>query len=209
LTIVGFYDSSDPTKNQNFAAILADEQLALQLGGSSTLSVYSLKVDPDQVPALKLQLLHALPSAQIISILDIDALVNQVLNNLLVMLSTIASLAMLAGVLLIANAVALAMLERQREIGMLKALGYTSRSVLATILIENGLLGLLGSVVAMLLVAGAITALSQFVFSVPLNFGFAFILLIILLATLLTMLVALTISWRSAHVRPLEVLRYE
>ncbi len=209
LTIVGFYDSSDPTKNQNFAAIFADEQVALQLGGSSTLEIYSLKVDPDQIPVLKQQLLRVLPSTLIISVVDIDALVNQVLNNLVLMLSTIASLVMLAGILLIANAVALAMLERQREIGMLKALGYTSRSVLATVLIEHGLLGLLGSVVAMLLVAGAITALSQFVFSVPLNFGFGFILLIIILTALLTMLVALTISWRSAHVRPLEVLRYE
>jgi putative ABC transport system permease protein len=209
LTIVGFYDASDPTKNQNFAAIFADEQLALQLGGSSSLEVFSLKVDPAQIPAFKQQLSRALPSALVISVVDIDALVNQVLNNLVLMLSTIASLVMLAGILLIANAVALAMLERQREIGLLKALGYTSRSVLSTVLIEHGLLGLLGSVVAMLLVAGAITALSQFVFSVPLSLGYQFFLLIILLTVLLTMFVASAISWRSVHIRPLEVLRYE
>ncbi|HCI81226.1 MAG TPA: ABC transporter permease, partial [Ktedonobacter sp.] len=56
---------------------------------------------------------------------DIDALINQVLDNLIIMLTTLASLAMIAGIVIIANAVGLAMLERQREIGILKSVGYT------------------------------------------------------------------------------------
>jgi ABC-type antimicrobial peptide transport system permease subunit len=40
------------------------------------------------------------------------------LNNLIIMLTTVASLAMIAGLIIIANAVALAMLERRREIGI-------------------------------------------------------------------------------------------
>src|SRR5439155_20974068 len=153
----------------NFAAILADEQVTTQLGGSLTLEVFSLKVDPDQLPTFKQQLNKAVPGAFIISIVDIDAIVNQVLDKIVVMLTTIASLAMVAGIIIIANAVALAMLERRREIGILKAVGYTSRSVLATILIENALIGLLSALVAMSLVAGAITILSQFVFHVSLK----------------------------------------
>ena len=46
----------------------------------------------------------------------------------------VASLAMFAGLALIANTVALAMLERRREIGILKAIGHTSRSMLGVVL---------------------------------------------------------------------------
>lgn len=209
LTVIGFYDNTDPAGNPNFAPVLADEKVASQLGGSSTLEVFSLKVDPDSLPAFKQQLGKAVPGAFIISIVDIDAIVNQVLDRIIVMLTTIASLAMVAGLIIIANAVALAMLERRREIGILKAVGYTSRSVLATILIENALVGLLSALVAMSLVAGAITLLSQFVFHVSLKADPLLIGGVVIATLLVTMAVAALVSWNTAHVRPLEVLRYE
>ena len=209
LKVVGFYDSTSPQGNPNFASILADTSLANQLGGSQTLEVFSLRVDPNQVPALKKHLNVAVPAAFILSVVDIDTLVNQVLNNLIIMLTTLASLAMVAGLIIIANAVALAMLERRREIGILKSVGHTSRSILSTVLIENGLVGLLGSLVAMLLVVGAITALSKFVFHVDLGIGTPLVALIIGSTSLITMIVALIVAWGAVRIRPLDVLRYE
>jgi predicted lysophospholipase L1 biosynthesis ABC-type transport system permease subunit len=208
LKVVGFYGSS-PTNNTNFASMLADDKITEQLGGSLTLEVFSLKVDPDKLPNLRQSLLRAVPSAIILSVVDIDTFVNQVLNNVIIMLTTLASLAMIAGLIIIANAVALAMLERRREIGILKSVGHTSRSVLATVLIENGLVGLLGSLVAMLLVVGAITALSQFVFHTTLGIGPGLVALLIGATSLVTMAVALVVAWGAVRVRPLDVLRYE
>ncbi len=209
LRVVGFYDSSTPTGNTNFANMLADSQIVQQLGGSQTLEVFSLKVDADHVPALRKSLLQAVPSAIILSVVDIDTFVNQLLNNLVIMLTTIASLAMIAGLVIIANAVALAMLERRREMGILKSVGHTSRSILATVLIENGLVGLLGSLVAMLLVVGAVTALSTFVFHTTLGIGPGLVSLIIAATSIVTMLVAMLVAWSAVRVRPLDVLRYE
>ncbi len=209
LKVVGFYDSSTLTSNPDFAGILADDSVTLQLGKSLTLEVFSLKVDPNAVPALRKALNQSVPTAIILSVVDIDTFVNQILDNLVIMLTTIASLAMIAGLIIIANAVALAMLERRREIGILKSVGHTSKSVLATVLIENGLVGLLGSLVAMLLVTGAITALSRFVFHTDLNIGPWLVTLIIASTSLVTMLVATFVAWSAVRVRPLDVLRYE
>lgn len=209
LTVVGFYDDTDPTGNPNFAAILADESIVSQLGRAAALEVFSLKVDPDQLPVFKQQLSKAVPTAFIISIVDIDAIVNQILDKLVVMLTTIASLAMVAGLIIIADAVALAMLERRREIGILKALGYTSRNVLATVLIENALIGLLSALVSMSLVTGAITLLSQFVFHITVSVNPLLLGMMIIATSLVTMTVALLVAWKATSVRPLEVLRYE
>jgi len=209
LKVVGFYDGRSQTGNPNFASILADSAVTEQLGKSFTLEVFSLKVDPSALPAFKKQLNKSVPSAVIFSVIDIDALINQVLNNLIIMLTTVASLAMIAGLIIIANAVALAMLERRREIGILKSVGHTSGSILATVLIENGMVGMLSSVVAMLLVTGAIFALSTFVFHVAIGPGAGLIGLIIGSTALITMLVSLLVAWRAVRVRPLDVLRYE
>ena len=209
LKVVGFFDGEAQTGNTNFASILADMAITQKLGTTQTIDVFSLTVDPNLMPTLKKNLTKAVPTALILSVIDIDALVNQVLNNLIIMLTTIASLAMIAGLIIIANAVALAMLERRREIGILKAVGHTSGSILATVLIENGLVGLLGSLVAMLLVTGAIAALSVFVFHIAIGLGPGLSGLIIGATALVTMLVAMLVAWGAVRVRPLEVLRYE
>ncbi len=76
-------------------------------------------------------------------------------------------------------------------------------------LIENGLVGLLGSLVAMLLVVGAVTALSKFVFLVDLGIGPGLVTLIIAATSVVTMIVAMLVAWGAVRVRPLDVLRYE
>ena len=110
LNVVGFYDADSQTGNPNFASVLADATITEQLGGSLTLEVFSLKVDPEQLPSFKQHLNKTVPTAVIFSVIDIDSLINQVLNNLIIMLTTVASLAMVAGLIIIANAVALACL---------------------------------------------------------------------------------------------------
>ena len=98
---------------------------------------------------------------------NITDFINQLLNDVILTLTTIASLSLLAGVIIIANAVALAMLERRRELGILKSVGHSSRSLLSEVLLENGIVGATGALIAMLLVSLAISQLGQFVFKAP------------------------------------------
>ncbi|HCI81225.1 MAG TPA: hypothetical protein DHW02_16220, partial [Ktedonobacter sp.] len=73
----------------------------------------------------------------------------------------------------------------------------------------NALVGFLGSLVAMLLVAGAITVLSKFVLQITLSIGVGLIALIVGVTIVVTMLVAMLVSWRATRIKPIEVLRYE
>jgi ABC-type antimicrobial peptide transport system permease subunit len=209
LVIAGFYDSRAAAGNPNFGAVLADNGIVDDLGGAQRLTIFSMKLTPQTVAPLRRQMNQTVPAAILFSIVDISALIDQIINNLVLMLTTIASLAMLAGLIIIANAVALAMLERRREIGILKSVGHTSASVLATILIENGLIGLLGALVAMLLVTGAIIALSTLILKLALGVGAGLIAAIIAATVAVTMLVALLVAWSATRIRPIEVLRYE
>jgi putative ABC transport system permease protein len=208
LTIVGFWGGSKALTSIPFASLFADAHITQTLGGLGTLDVYSLKVDPSKVILLNKALNQEVPVAQAVNIADITTLINQVLNGLISMLTTIASLALIAGLIIIANAVALAMLERRREIGILKSVGHTSSSVLATVLIENGLVGGLGALVAMLLVGSVLGILTL---SSGINFGFNLpvIALIIASSAIVTMLISALVAWSATRVRPLEVLRYE
>src|SRR5262249_38637283 len=131
------------------------------------------------------------------------------LNNVIVMMTAIASLAMLAGLIIIANAVALAMLERRRELGILKSVGYTSLSVLSEVLLENGVVGFTGSGLARLLGRLAAVVLEKLVFKFELAVSTALVLFIVLATAAVCAFIAGLVAWSATRVRPLEVLRYE
>ena len=101
------------------------------------------------------------------------------------------------------------MLERRRELGILKSVGYTSGTVLSEVLIENGVIGGVGAFLAMLLVAFAMSLLGNFVFKTSFDVNAIIVLALIVGAALLAMVTAAIVAFGAVRVRPLEVLRYE
>lgn len=137
-----------------------------------------------------------------------DALVSQ-LQAFFTSAVSVAGLAFVAGGVLIANAAGLNIVERYRDIGIFKAVGYTSGHVLRAFLSEYGFLGTLAGLFG---VSGAALAI------VLLNLSLAGGQLIIeptILAGMLgfsvaiALLSAASIAWQPTRVRPLNVLRYE
>ncbi|HEX9038057.1 MAG TPA: FtsX-like permease family protein [Ktedonobacterales bacterium] len=205
LHVVGFYQGSITT----FAPVLADQSAVKKLANGTEFYVYSLQVDPTKSDQVLHTIQHNVKGVQTFSVVDLTLAINSLLNNLIIVLTAIASLAMVAGVIIIANAVGLAMLERRREIGILKSVGYTSVNVMNGVLVENGMIGFTGSMVAMLIVTLANFILDKYVFN--LNFGAGPLLStgIVAATTLICMVVAAAVAWSATRVRPLEVLRYE
>src|ERR1019366_2947337 len=133
---------------------------------------------------------NTVPAAFVLSLTNIANFINQLLNEILLTLTTIASLSLLAGLIIIANAVALAMLERLRELGILKSVGYTRGSILSEVLIENGLIGGMGALLAMVLVFIATALLGTYLFHLELGVSSVIALSLIGGSIVLAMLVA-------------------
>jgi predicted lysophospholipase L1 biosynthesis ABC-type transport system permease subunit len=205
--VVGFYDSSSVISIG--AAMYSDNSVADTMSGGKLIYVYSLKMDPRQTDQTLNDLRASIPTIQTFSLSDLTLLINNLLNNLIVLLTAIASLALIAGVIIIANAVALAMLERRRELGILKSVGYTSGDVLGEVLLENGVVGFTGALLAMGLVTLALTLLGKLVFKTDLGVAAWLALAIVLATAAVCMLVSWIVAAQSTRVRPLEVLRYE
>jgi len=215
LTVVGFYMAATRSSNGSihlnffFEPILADKAVVEDLGSSAATSIDALKLDPSAKLADLRTIQTAVPGATVFDLSDLGALVQQVLGNLVDLLIGIASLALFAGAVIIANTVALAMLERRREIGILKATGYTSRSVLAQVLVENGVVGGIGAVTGMVMVSVATALLGNLALKTSLAVSTPIVLGVIGGIVVLAMAVSGLVAWGPSRVRPLEVLRYE
>ena len=84
-----------------------------------------------------------------------------ILNIITVFLAGIAAISLFVGGVGIANTMYTSVIERTREIGVMKAIGARNSDVLSIFLIESGLLGLVGGIVGALIGLGGALGISK------------------------------------------------
>jgi putative ABC transport system permease protein len=211
VTIIGII--SIPTSFETLGEVLAPTSLVDALGsatGAKT-TVFYMKVAPAQLDAALNALNRIAPNASVHNLSDAGVSFLQQVTSFLNVVIAVASLSLIAGVIIIANAVALAMLERRRELGILKSVGYTSGTILSQVLIEFGITGGIGALIATLLAAGGVTLGSKFFFQNNLALSMQPVVIVSMIVgpLLLAILTAVLVAWNAVRVRPLMVLRYE
>lgn len=140
------------------------------------------------------------------------SLVNQLLRGIFQKLTAlplvVAILALFAAGVIVANTVSLAVLERRRQIGIMKALGLEARDVLKILLLENGIVGLCGGLVGTGIGTVLILATGMLSES-PGSFPFGMLVLLVLLAVAISLSATMLTAWSASREKPLVVLRYE
>jgi ABC-type antimicrobial peptide transport system permease subunit len=134
------------------------------------------------------------------------------IQNLQTLAAAVSLIGLLAGALGTMNTMLMSVLERTREIGTLRALGWRKRQVLGLILQESLALSLVGGLAGLLLGAGLVALLDL---SPALEGVLVGRLTVRALAT--GLVVALVLggigglypAWRAARLQPAEALRYE
>ncbi len=86
--------------------------------------------------------------------------VNSITGALTIFLGAIGLIALLVGGIGIANTMYMSVLERRREIGVLKSLGFNQRQILTLFLTESALLGILGGVFGLIISFLVVTLIS-------------------------------------------------
>ena len=109
-------------------------------------SASSLSVDKEQIPALRRALSGTL-GVFVIENAMITRLITSLLGTFTAFPTMVAALGLIVGGVVIANSVALTTMERRREIAVMKSVGLQRERVLFMILLENGILGLIGGLI--------------------------------------------------------------
>jgi putative ABC transport system permease protein len=138
-------------------------------------------------------------------------------NNQLVVLAHAAawgtsSIALLIGILGIANTMAMSVFERTREIGILRALGWKRWRVLLLIQMEAAVLGFAGGVIG--IAAGwaslrALSALPQTASIVSASFPWLLLAQALGISVLAGLAAGAIPAWRGARLSPVEALRHD
>jgi putative ABC transport system permease protein len=216
-TVVGIYHGG--TALEAGAVIMPLDQLQNIAGMEGKVTAFHVKLRP--APAGEAQDAYVKQaSAAIEAVLpDIKAVpaAERAANNQLVDLAHAvawgtSAIALLIGVLGIANTMAMSVFERTREIGILRALGWKGRHVILLILAEATALGFVGGMLGIGVGWGALRLLSTLpqtasVVSASVSPWHLLDALVIAIAS--GLLAGAYPAWRGARLSPVEALRYE
>jgi putative ABC transport system permease protein len=216
-TVVGIYRSNSALESG--AIILPLDEMQNLSGMTGKVSAFHLQlkpappgISPDQwrqqaEDAVEKQIpgLRAIPAAERAS------------NNQLVVLAHAAAwgtslIALLVAALGIANTMAMSVFERTKEIGVLRAMGWSRGRIMFLILIEASALGAAGGLVGILLGWGALHALAMLPQTASIvATGLPVMTLVegLAMAALVGVLAGAVPAWRGAQLSPVEALRHE
>ncbi len=138
------------------------------------------------------------------------------LNSIALFLAAIAAISLIVGAVGIANTMFTSVLEKTKEIGIMKAIGAQNKDILLIFLFNSGLLGLVGGIGGIILgVFGASLIGGLASGSIGrLNFNstyFSPVLIIgsFLLSIIIGMIAGLIPAYRASKLKPVDALRYE
>ena len=211
LEIVGITLDSIPleegffTEGGNFVAPLGalDPAIAPDSVG------FPLTVPESESSAIAAQLNRNVPGAIAIETETVASVFKEILDRVAVFPLMLSGLALFAGAVIIANSVALATMERRREIAMMKAVGARGSRVLTALLMENGILGLVGGAIGVALSLIILVIFHRLEPDVPVAVNPLSIIVVLAVAVGVALGAAVLSAWPASREKPLAVLRYE
>jgi putative ABC transport system permease protein len=170
---------------------------------------FVMTADESDGPAIAEELTRAVPGAITMETRTVAGVFRDILDRIAVFPLVLSAMALFAGAVIIANSVALATMERRREIATMKAVGAKGSRVLTSLLLENGIVGMVGGAIGLILASIVLVVLSRIDSEIPITPSPISAIIVVGVAVAVALAAAVISAWPASKERPLNVLRYE
>jgi putative ABC transport system permease protein len=212
LRVVGIYERTGGSFGANLddsiGIPLRTAQQLFEIGGEFDYimaQAESLEVVEDVVERIEEKMGD---TVTVISFESAQELVGEVLGTIEAVLGGIAAISLIVAGVGIINTMTVSVLERTREIGVLKAIGAKSRDVLFMFLSEAVVTGIAGGVSGSIFGVILSEIIGNYINLAPAP-SFSLGVYVVLFAVVTSVVSGLYPAWRASNLHPVEALRYE
>ena len=142
--------------------------------------------------------------------------ITQITGTITLFLGAIAAVSLLVGAVGIANTMFTSVLEKTKEIGVMKAIGAKNKDILLIFLFNAGLIGLVGGIIGVLLGMFLSGFLPMFLSDLPFSRGglttlvsVESIALALTVSLLVGIIAGIVPAYQASKLKPVDALRYE
>jgi putative ABC transport system permease protein len=158
---------------------------------------------------LQRELLDKYPNVSVVDVRDIIELARGIVQNISLAVSFVGAFVFLSGLLILIGSIAMTKFHRLYESAILKTLGAKRKLIIATLLVEYGVLGLLAGALGSSAAIALTWAVSEYVLKIDWRFMPSVNLIGVVVAAALVMAVGVLSSWDVMVKKPLGILRAE
>lgn len=181
------------------------------LDAAPTMYISALKGPPDVTQRAEMQreLVDKFPNVSVIDVRDIIEAARGIVQNVSLAVSFVGGFVFLSGLLILIGSIAMTKFHRLYESAILKTLGAKKKLIIATLLVEYGVLGLLAGSLGSAAAIALTWAVSKYALRINWHWLPSVNLLGVAVALLLVMAVGVLSSWDVMIKKPLGILRSE
>ena len=215
LTVTGFYDLKSSTINQSWIITKLDTVQKLFSTGDKVTAIEMQVSDVFKAQTIAKEISSNInnPNIKVNNWQDQNASLLSGLNGQSVSSYMIQVFVMISVILGIASVLVVTVVQKSKQIGILKAMGIKDKSASLIFLFEGFLLGIIGTFVGVLLGFSLCLMFTKFALNpdgtplVALYINYSFIAISALIAVLASTLAALIPAFGSSKLNPIEVIR--
>lgn len=208
MAVAGVVEVGGSEDNQVLLDLAAMQELARRPG---QVDLVQVRAAADKLPlsAMSSQLEHSIPGIEVKVLGQIAAAEEKVLSRIQLILSMIAAFVLLCAGLTLFSTISASVLERTREVGLMKALGAGNRRIVLLFMSEAWSAGLMGAAAGSVLGIGLAQSIGRTVFNSGLKVHLEAVPLTFAAALLVATLASLWPVRNAARVQPIYALKGE
>jgi putative ABC transport system permease protein len=210
LRIVGILEESGSSfggGDESFMIPIRTYEQFFETGGEYT-TIQVKALDPDSIDQLSDEIEDALEDVSVITSDAAMSMVDSIIGTVEAVLSGIAGISLLVAGVGIINTMTVSVMERTREIGVLKAIGARSSDVLVMFLSEAVMTGMAGGTMGAVFGFMLSTFVGDYV-GVTAEISVSLGAITLLFAVITCVVSGLYPAWRASNLNPVEALRSE
>ena len=140
---------------------------------------------------------------------EVVSIVNRLIDQVVIPITLLASFSLFVAIIVISNTMYLTIIDRKREIGIMKAIGASNITVLKNLAIENLTIGAIGGILSLVILYLAFFGLSIILQIGDTPISFTILISIFIVSLVVSVLASIIPAYNTSKIRPLSVLRYE